>query len=156
MKNLTFSSKGLTKAQITFLKAVEKLYFEGVAISRDSMMLPAFNSCGFLKGSAQAKECLEAWSYWEFLPRPQYRETYFKPIALSELFNVNSKGYTILDNNWNSLSHEYVGKDLGMIDNDVYFKLIEDRLYCQYNRILGSRFVGYIINDLNFQTLKTA
>ena len=143
--NHTFVTEGLTNVEINFLKVVEKLFFEGVTISFQDMMLKAFNICGYKKGSEESKQCLNAWEYWTFLKRPAYRESYKTPLKLSTLLKPGAKfwlsGY--------KGRFDYVGKDLNMLSGlSTYFKIVNDCLYCEYNQIICSRFVAVIENDL--------
>lgn len=163
-----FNPKGLDKAEIAVLTEVEKLYFEGVKQSFNDMFLPAFKAAGFYKGCPEAKKCLDAWHYWEFIKHPYDRESYKTPRSLSEVFTTLTNN-PVEDNEYSDKrpksfyisTPDHVGlhgipnmEYLNGIDNIsllydftpqyFYFKIVNDCLYLEYQQIIGSRFICVI------------
>lgn len=158
----TFVTKGLTDNEVKFLAEVERLFLEGARIDTD-LLKTAFENAGFIKGGPEAKECLHAWDYWQFLRKPLDRQSLLQPVKLSHILTVagendrnsfycradepirsaqvlpNMDYLTPLLNN--SLMYNFEPRNF-------YFKIVNDALYLEYQSIIGSRYIAEVENDL--------
>lgn len=155
----TFNTKGLTDRQIELLAECERRYFAKESVNLD-FFKNALNSIGFVKGSEEATQMSEAWDYWKDLRRAYDPDSYLNPVPLSKIFTVTGSEKDF----WLNFSSEY--KSLQVQPNmeylnwlemtllyefkprHYYFSVIEDRLYLQYQQIIGSRYLCNIVNDL--------
>lgn len=146
----TFSKKGLNKLQVDFLTNIEKEYFKGAEINRDLLYKHAVN----YKGTEKAKQLIEAFDYWTFLPRPIIRESYKRPVKLSELLTPNRTGFYLYGHDDRVTPTEKTKELLknGLIydikPENYYFELTGDALYIKYQHIIGSRFIAFIKKDI--------
>ena len=166
----TFLTNGLTEEQIKFLAFLEKRFFEGKEFNSNNK-LTTIGKYLVEEGNSNvgATELLEASQYWEFIPKPIMRESSKSPIKLSELlkkYDESSKlGLYLSSHRYYNDKHfeiknesiEDIRKNMFNICNDenIYLSLCceneetkEANLYLNYNKIIGSRFVACIINDL--------
>jgi hypothetical protein len=155
MKNLTFSRKGLTKIQIEFLTNIEAMFFKNENIDFE-MLKKGIRS---LKNytSEQRVEMLEAWNYWEFIPKPLIRSSYKTEVVLDSL--LLDGGLFWLRNGKKdklvkpSTKLKRILGTTGLIytlhPDNFYFEIITEvsgkkALYIKYQSIIGSRFIAYV------------
>jgi len=146
-KYLTFNTKGLKKYEIDFLADIEKRWLKGEAINRDLMYKVAVKH----KGTPKAKGILEAFKYWEFMPKPIIRESAVKPVKLSELLMLGGS-YHLTDTktheSWKVSENTIISElNLMLLDLPYYYQITNGNLWLKYETIIGQRFIARITND---------
>ncbi len=154
-KYLTFNPEGLTPYCIEFLASIEKRWLNNEVINRDVMYKEAVKH----KGTPQAKEIIEAFEYWEFVPKPIFRNSLVTPILLNEFFTIGGTAYlwdTKKNNSWKvTESAKVLEVKKHLIGNlTTYYEITNDCLYIKYDQIIGGRYIANIINDLPIQDKK--
>ncbi len=160
---LTFSPKGLNKKEVEFLKAIEKDYFAGADINMD-MLKSGLAAIKFKQGSKDANGILEAWSYWQSIPRPINRQSYKHPVKLSSLITMAQQdrgAYISVRDEEGNIASGYcklIGADseqaaikkLGMFQGfGLFFEVaVGENFYAKYNTIIGSRYIAKVENDI--------
>ncbi len=157
----TFNAKGLTDVQINFLSECEKLFFDNKPIDLD-MLKEAFKNAGYTKGTPEAKECLDAWHYWESMPLAYDRQSMLNPINLTDILTPcdkttkgafyvskrDGKGFYALPNmDYFNGEHLTLSLIYSFNTDNFYFTLNEyGYLWLNYQQIIGSRFIANTIS----------
>jgi hypothetical protein len=156
----TFSTKGLSDNEVKFLAEVERLFLEGAKVSFDDLMITAFEAAGFQKGTPEAKECLHAWEYWQFLRHPLDRSSLITPVKLSRIFGVaepNNSFWVRVGDGCSVYATPKLDYLEPLLNNSLvydftprnfYFEIINGALYLKYQSIIGSRYIADVENDL--------
>jgi hypothetical protein len=112
---------------------------------------------------------MEAWDYWKFLPKPFYKMSYVEPLALSTMVamynedykaaktgvSINVLHFSLGGGNARAVkmlnpTFQVVAEMHGIVDDEqIYLELYDNnRLYAKYNKIIGSRFIAYVVNNV--------
>src|SRR5690348_6603636 len=154
MEYKTFSTKGLTEAQIKFLSEVEKQYLQGEEISTD-MLMKVFRLMEYQKGSEEAKQCVEAWQFWTSIPHPYDYKSVENPLQLDQVLKIVDRetpgAFLVYKRDGGSFyalpNMDYFnGLKLSLIypfhRNHFHFNLNKyGALYLVYDAIIGSRYI---------------
>lgn len=151
MKHYTFSPEGLRPAAIKFLEGIEEDFLKGISIQRTTHL---YNKASEYRLSDR-KDIIEAYEYWEFIPKPIMFFTAKEPVLLSELLLESPSGKYLI-NNKNYKSGKFIKTDkfslieINMLEGlTTYYELINNHsLYIKYDQILGSRYIANVINDI--------
>ncbi len=148
MKHLTFSTKGLNKIQVEFLIAIEKAFFKGENIDR-GMLETGMKSINYTPEIAS--EILDAWEYWNFMPKPLIRSSYKTKVGLDTLlldgglfWLKNSKKDKVKPSAKLKRLLESADLMYNLSPSEFYFEIIKGALYIKYQHIIGSRFIAYV------------
>lgn len=157
---LTYSTKGVKAPQINLLKQLQRQWEQGETINTN-FLLKALDVCGFEKGCNEMAENLEIWGYWVSMPKPIFKSglNFNKYFTIAEnktefTFYVNT-----LQANEEFKHIQYITPSKTFFDDckleliykfkpqNFYFEIIGGCLWLKYNSIIGSRFIGEIIEE---------
>lgn len=136
----TFLEKGLKEDEIKLLTELENRWFNGEDVNHKTVL-------DIILAEKFEGDLFDAWKYWDGIKKPINRDSLRNPVSISE-YLTGEKGCRQYYVRGTEFSHSTITEKThsiivnSMISDDVYFELIDDRLYVKYNQILGSIFIA--------------